>query len=171
MERKVKTGLSAMMIVAITFIIVGVVFIPLGIFTGMGMMSVDGSFILFVAMFGGMGLLFLTLGIVFLVLEIKKHNLSKRLLAEGYYIYAEVLEVNQNFNIQYGNHGHPYIIRCGYTDETGTLHVFKSRNITRYPGNDLIGQQVRVYLDRNDYSNYKNYYVDIDEILPKVVEH
>ena len=31
--------------------------------------------------------------------------------------------------------------------------------------------QVRVYLDRNDYNNYKNSYVDIDEILPNVVEH
>ena len=171
MERKVKMGLSAMMIVAITFIIVGGSFLPIGIFAGINLMSVDENFILFVVIFGGMGCLFLTLGIVFLVLEIKKRNLSNRLLAEGYYIYAEVLEVNQNFNVQYGNHGHPYVIKCGYTDETGTLHIFKSRNIIRYPGNDLIGQQVRVYLDRNDYNNYKNYYLDIDEILPKVVEH
>ena len=171
MERKVKMGLSAMMIVAITFIIVGGSFLPIGIFAGINLMSVDENFILFVVIFGGMGCLFLTLGIVFLGLEIKKRNLSNRLLAEGYYIYAEVLEVNQNFNVQYGNHGHPYVIKCGYTDETGTLHIFKSRNIIRYPGNDLIGQQVRVYLDRNDYNNYKNYYLDIDEILPKVVEH
>ena len=171
MERKARMGMSAMMIVAITFIIVGSAFLPIGLFAGMGLMSIDGGFILFVVMFGGMGCLFLALGIVFLVLEIKKRNLSKRLLTEGYYIYAEVLEVNQNFNVQYGNHGHPYIIRCGYTDETGTLHVFKSRNIIGYPGNNLIGQQVRVYLDRNDYNNYRNYYVDIDEILPNVVEH
>ena len=171
MERKVKMGLSAMMIVAITFIIIGGSFLPIGIFAGINLMSVDENFILFAVIFGGMGCLFLTLGIVFLVLEIEKRNLSNRLLAEGYYIYAEVLEVNQNFNVQYGNHGHPYVIKCGYTDENGTLHIFKSRNIIRYPGNDLIGQQVRVYLDRNDYNNYKNYYLDIDEILPKVVEH
>ena len=171
MERKVKMGLSAMMIVAITFIIIGGSFLPIGIFAGINLMSVDENFILFVVIFGGMGCLFLTLGIVFLVLEIKKRNLSKRLLAEGYYIYAEVLDVNKNYNVQYGNHGHPYVIKCGYTDENGTLHIFKSRNIIRYLGNDLIGQQVRVYLDRNDYNNYKNYYLDIDEILPKVVEH
>ena len=171
MERKVKMGLSAMMIVAITFTIIGATFLPIGIFAGIGLMSVDGDFIIFVAMFAGMGSIFLVLGITFLVLEIKKRNMSSRLLAEGYYIYAEVLDVNQNFNIQYGNHGHPYVVICGYTDENGTLHIFKSRNIRQYPGNNLIGQQVRVYLDRNDYNNYKNYYMDIDEILPNVVEH
>ena len=171
MERKVKMGLSAMMIIAITFTIVGAVFLPIGIAAGMGLMQVDGSFLLFVIMFAGMGSLFLILGITFFVLEIKKHNLFKRLLAEGYYIYAEVIEVNQNFNIQYGNHGHPYVVKCGYTDENGNLHIFKSRNLTKYPGNGLIGQQVRVYLDRNDYNNYKNYYLDIDEILPRVIEH
>lgn len=171
MERKVKMGLSAMIIVAITFTILGVTFLPIGIIAGLGLMRVEGSFAVFVIMFAGLGSIFLILGIVFFILEIKKRNLSNRLLAEGYYIYAEVVDVNQNFNIQYGNHGHPYVIKCGYTDEIGTLHIFKSRNLKKYPGNNLIGQQVRVYLDRNDYNNYKNYYVDIDEILPNVVEH
>ena len=171
MERKVKMGLSAMMIVAITFTILGATFLPIGIIAGMGSMAVDGSLAVFVIMFAGLGILFLTLGIIFLSLEIKKRNRCNRLLAEGYYILAEVMDVNKNFNIQYGNHGHPYVIKCGYTDENGTLHIFKSRNIIRYPGNDLIGQQVRVYLDRKDYNNYKSYYMDIDEILPNVVEH
>lgn len=171
MERKVKMGLSAMMIVAITFTILGATFLPIGIIASMGLMSVSGDFVVFVAMFTGLGSIFLVLGIIFWWIEIKKRNRCNRLLAEGYYIYAEVLDVNQNFNIQYGNHGHPYVVKCGYTDETGTLHIFKSRNIRKYPGNNLIGQQVRVYLDRNDYNNFKNYYVDIDEILPNVVEH
>ena len=171
MERKAKMGMSAMMIVAITFTILGVTFLPIGIIAGLGLMQVDGDFIVFVLMFSGLGSIFLILGVAFLIIEIKKRNRCNRLLAEGYYIYAEVLEVNQNFNVQYGNHGHPYVIKCGYTDENGTLHIFKSRNIIRYPGNNLIGQQVRIYLDRNDYNNYKNYYMDIDEILPNVVEH
>ncbi len=171
MERKVKMGLSAMMIVAITFTILGATFLPIGIIAGMGLMQVDGDFIIFVIMFAGLGSIFLILGVIFLILEIKKRNLCNRLLAEGYYIYAEVVDVNQNFNIQYGNHGHPYVVKCGYTDETGILHIFKSRNLTKYPGNNLVGQQVRVCLDRNDYNNFKNYYMDIDEILPNVVEH
>ena len=171
MERKAKMGLSAMMIVAVTFTILGVTFLPIGIIAGMGLMQVDGDFIIFVLMFTGLGSIFFVLGVVFLIIEIKKRNRCNRLLAEGYYIYAEVMDVNQNFNIQYGNHGHPYVVKCGYTDENGTLHIFKSRNLTKFPGNNLIGQQIRIYLDRNDYNNYKNYYMDIDEILPNVVEH
>ena len=171
MERKAKMGLSAMMIVAVTFTILGVTFLPIGIIAGMGLMQVDGDFIIFVLMFTGLGSIFFVLGVVFLIIEIKKRNRCNRFLAEGYYIYAEVMDVNQNFNIQYGNHGHPYVVKCGYTDENGTLHIFKSRNLTKFPGNNLIGQQIRIYLDRNDYNNYKNYYMDIDEILPNVVEH
>ena len=171
MERKAKMGLSAMMIVAITFTIIGITFLPIGIIVGMGNMTVDGSLAVFVMVFAGLGALFLGLGIVFLILEIKKYKRNNRLLTEGYYILADVLDVNKNFNVQYGRHGHPYVVRCGYTDEHGTLHIFKSRNITQYPGNDLIGQQVRVYLDRNDYNNFRDYYMDIDEILPRVIEH
>lgn len=171
MERKAKIGLSALMIVAIIFSILGVTFLPIGIIVGVGGMTVDVGFVVFAIVFGGLGALFLLLGIVFLILEIKKHKRSNRLLAEGYYILAEVLEVTKNFNVQYGKHGHPYVIKCGYEDGSGTLHVFKSRNINRYPGKNLIGQQVKVYLDRNDYNNFKNYYMDIDEVLGNVVEH
>ena len=70
-----------------------------------------------------------------------------------------------------GGGRHPYILKCGYRDENGTLHVFSSRNIKKYPGDDLIGRQVRVYVDRNDYNNFKYYYVDIDEVLGNVIEH
>lgn len=171
MERKVKMDMSAVLIVGIVFSVIGAAFLPIGIFVGGPLMMVDKEFVIFTIIFSGMGLIFLGLGITFLIWEMRKYKMQKRLLEGGYYIYAEVLDVSRNLNIQYGNHGHPYIVRCGHTDENGTLHIFKSRNITRYIGNDLIGQQVRVYLDRNDYNNYKNYYMDIDEILPYVVEH
>ena len=171
MEQKIVVNKSARLIVGLVFAFIGMIFIPIG--TGVHalvMRYVPGG-TLFLILFAGMGSIFLAIGIILVMLEIKMRNLQNRLLAEGYYIYAEVLEVNRNLNIQYGNSGHPYVVKCGYTDENGTIHIFKSRNITRYPGNNLIGQQVRVYLDRNDYNNYKNYYMDIDEILPNVVEH
>lgn len=176
MERKAKMGMSALMIVAITFIIIGVSFLPIGIASFVFGWSVEGSLTVFSLIFGGMGLLFLVLGITFLSIEIKKRNTCNRLLQEGYYILAEVIEVDKNYNVSYGGNGrtggrHPYIVKCGYTDENGTLHIFSSRNIKRYPGNELIGRQVRVYLDRNDYNSFKHYYVDVDEVLGNVVEH
>lgn len=171
MERKAKTGLSARMIVAIVFTGIGAGFLPIGIVAFLKLADIDTGFIAFAATFAGLGIVFLVLGITFLVFEIKRRNRCNRLLNEGYYILAEVLEINMNTSIEYGNNNHPYIVKCKYTDENGTIHIFKSRNIKLYPGDDLIGQQVRVYLDRSDYNNYKNYYLDIDEILPRVVEH
>ena len=87
------------------------------------------------------------------------------------YITGEVVSVERNLAVQYGNHGHPYIVRCKYEDFNGTTHIFKSRNISRYPGNVSEGMPVRIYLDRNAPDSYKNYYMDIDEVLGNVVEH
>lgn len=170
-KRKVKMGLSAMMIVAIVFMGLGIGFLPAGIAAFVMDWNVEGDLVVFASVFVGIGTLFLFLGILFLSLEIRKRNVCNRLLQDGYYITAEVVSVDMNYAVQYGNHGHPYIVRCSYTDYNGTLHIFKSRNITRYPGNDLEGQMVKVYLDRNAPENYKNYYVDVDEILQNVVEH
>ena len=177
MERKAKMGISALMIVAIVFLAIGGSFLPVGILTFAVSLTAGGGLIVLPIVFGSLGMLFLGLGIAFLSVEMKKRKMCKRLLQDGYYILAEVIEVDRNCNVSYGNTSrvgggrHPYIIRCGYTDENGTLHIFTSRNIRNYPGNDLIGRQVRVYVDRNDYNNFRYYYVDIDEVLGNVVEH
>ena len=84
MERKAKMGLSAMMIVAITFTIIGAAFFPIGLIAGVGNMAVEGGLAIFVIVFCGLGAIFLTLGVLFFVLEIKKKNRSNRLLAEGF---------------------------------------------------------------------------------------
>ena len=171
MERKAKMGMSALMIVAITFIAIGAVFLPIGIGSFVFGWSVEGSLMVFALVFGGVGSVFLIMGISFLAVEIKKCNTCNRLLREGYYITGEVVSVERNLAVQYGNHDHPYIVRCKYEDFNGTTHIFKSRNISRYPGNVSEGTPVRIYLDRNAPDSYKNYYMDIDEVLGNVVEH
>ena len=177
MERKVKMDVSALLIVGIVFSSIGVCFLPVGIVSLFVGGSAVGDLYVFAFVFGGIGTLFLVLGILFLGMVLKKHNICKRLVREGYYIPAQVIEVDRNLNVSYGNTNrigggrHPYIIKCGYKDENDTLHVFSSRNINKYPGDDLIGRQVRVYVDRNDYNNFKYYYVDIDEVLGNVIEH
>ena len=50
----------------------------------------------------------------------------------------------------------------------GTVHIFKSRYLYYNPESLLKNNAVRVYVDNN---NYKKYYVDIDEVLPKVENH
>lgn len=177
MEKKAKMGVSALTILTIVFMAIGGVFFPIGILMFVLGCKIDSGMFIMAIIFGGVGTLFLALGIMFLFMEMKKRKVYNRLLQEGYYILAEVVEIDRNLSVSYGNTNtvgggrHPYIIKCGYTDENGTMHIFSSRNITRYPGNDLIGRQVRVYVDRNDYNNFKYYYVDIDEVLGNVVEH
>lgn len=177
MERKAKMGISALMIEAIVFLAIGGSFVSVGIVTFAVSLTVDSSLIVLPIIFGSLGMLFLGLGIAFLSVELKKRRKCNRLLQDGYYLMTEVVEIDRNYSVSYGNTSrvgggrHPYIIKCGYTDENGTLHIFSSRNIRKYPGNDLIGKQVRVYVNRNDYNNFKYYYVDIDEVLGDVIEH
>lgn len=171
MERKAKMGMSALMIVAITFSAIGVVFLPVGIASFILNFSVEGSLIIFSMVFGIMGSVFLALGLLFFFIEMKKRNTCNRLLREGYCITGEVVSIDRNFAVQYGKHGHPYIVRCKYEDYNGTTHIFKSRNISSYPGNISVGTMVRIYLDRNEPDHYKNYYMDIDEVLGNVIEH
>jgi len=174
MERKVKMGMSAMMIVAVTFIAIGVIFLPVGIGTfamawnmGGDIIAVSATFLVFTIL----GAVFLIIGLVFLAVEMKKRRMCNRLLQEGYYITTEVVSVDRNWNVSYGKYGHPYVVRSKYDDGSGTVHIFKSRNISVYPGSNLEGQMVRVYLDRNASDVYKHYYMDVDAILQKVIEH
>lgn len=174
MERKAKMGMSAMMIIAITFIAIGVIFLPVGVGTfamvwniGGEDLAVSATFLVFTII----GLVFLIIGSAFLAVEMQKRRTSNRLLKEGYYIITEVVSVDRNWNVSYGKHGHPYVIRSKYDDGSGAIHIFKSRNILVYPGSNLEGQMVRVYLDRNASDVYKHYYMDVDAILQKVVEH
>lgn len=167
MERKAKMGMSAMMIVALVFTIIGVTFLPIGIMSYIVGWSVEGDLIVFSCSFAGTGALFLVMGIVFGLIELIKRSRCNRLLKEGYYITAQVVEIDKDWAVRI-NRRHPYIIRCSYQDIDGTIHVFKSRSLYSYPGGIQEGQTVRVYVDRN---NYNDYYVDVDEILGNVVEH
>lgn len=177
MEKKVKMGVSALTIVTIVFMVLGGTFFPVGILMFVLGLKVDSEMFIMAIIFGSVGTLFLALGLLFLFMELKKRKVYNRLLQEGYYILAEVVEIDRNLSVSYGNTStvgggrHPYIIKCEYMDENSTIHIFSSRNITKYPGSDLLGRQVRVYVDRNDYGNFKHYYVDVDELIGNVVEH
>lgn len=58
-----------------------------------------------------------------------------------------------------------YYIVAQYTDPaTGESRTFSSRSLEKYPGKDVIGKPVRVYLDPDDPGSYR---VDIDPLLKK----
>lgn len=166
MERKSKTGVSALLIVGSVFAIVGAVFLATGGITYFALKEEEGA-ILFLLIFGGIGLLFFILGLIFLIVVAQKKARSDKLLNAGNYVMAEILEVALNYNVAV-NRRHPYIVRCRYQDMYGNVHIFKSRDLYFDPTDLFKDQMVKVYVDGE---NYKRYYVDIDEVLPNVIEY
>ncbi|MGN0377779.1 MAG: hypothetical protein ACI4ED_09095 [Suilimivivens sp.] len=165
MERKAKTGVSALLIIGIIFTAIGAIFSATGLIIYFTLK--EEGVILFCLIFGGIGAFFLILGLIFLIVVLQKKLRNDKLLRSGNYVMAEIMEAVLNFNVTV-NGRHPYIVRCRYQDIYGNVHIFKSRDLFFNPSELLKDQMVRVYVDGE---NYKHYYVDIDEVLPNVIEH
>lgn len=165
MERKAKNSFGARFIVGIVFTFIGIIYLAVG--TPLYFFLPDRNSRIFSSVFSGLGMVFLILGIVFLILEIKKKRRCNRLLHDGNYITAEISEISLDYGIRV-NRRHPYVVICRYRDMEGTVHMFKSRNLYFNPGPLLQGQTVKIYVDGKD---FRHYYMDIDEVLPKVIRH
>ncbi len=164
-NKKIKNGMNARLLVGIIFALIGAAFFAAGLillFT-----VTNETKMLFFLIFGGIGLVFLILGIFFLCLEGKKRNAQQKLLENGYYVEADFFDIDWDTTVNV-NGRHPYFARFRYQDEYGNVHIFKSRNMFINPDTLMADRKVKVYVNGTD---YKYYYVDIDEILPNIYEH
>lgn len=170
MNRKIKTGINVSWILGIVFGSIGFIFIMAALiflfFTGQNSFQEEEMKIT-ALIFLVIGSIFFVIGLIFLIHQFLKIRKIRRVVEAGNYIYAQVAEFDRNYNISV-NGRNPYFVRCRYQDSNGTIHMFRSRNLFYNPETILLETQVRVYVDKD---NYKYYYVDIDEILPKVIEH
>lgn len=124
----------------------------------------EGS-LLFLGIFGGMGLIFVVLGVIFLVVAVNRYKAIKALLEEGRYVTARVIDVIQNRSVRI-NGRFPYKIICQYDGNYGGApHVFESDNIINHPG-DIMNYFVKVYVDK---SNWNLYYVDDSSLMNSAV--
>ncbi len=164
-QRKAKGGWSARLIAAIVFISIGILYIIIE--RVVGEESINGNAMVFRAAFGGLGVVLLAAGVLCLILEVRTRRRNNRLLNSGQYVLAEISEITMNYSIRI-NSRHPYIVKCRYQDMNGAVHVFRSRNLNFDPAPILRDQMVRVYVDGDD---FRHYYMDIDSILPTVIEH
>lgn len=164
-KRKAKRGLTELLMAGAIFSGVGIVFMPVGIFVGSE--NIEGNPFLFKAVFCGLGAMLLIIGALCLYLEIRQRTRINRLISSGQYIMAEISEITMNYAVRV-NSRHPYIVVCRYQDMYGNIHLFKSRNLFFDPATILKDQMVRVYVDGEDFNHY---YMDIDEILPTVIQH
>lgn len=164
-RRKAKRGLTVFILESIIFSFVGIIFILVG-----GIIpaeNIEGDARAFRAIFCGLGAVLLIAGVLCLCLEIRTRVRNNRLINSGQYIMAEISEITMNYAVRV-NSRHPYIIICRYQDRYGNIHTFRSRNLYFDPAPLLKDQMVKVYVDGE---NFKYYYVDIDEVLPKVIRH
>jgi len=110
----------------------------------------------------GMGLIFSCIGAMFLVAYSKKNKLKKRLIENGRYIFADIVNVQQDHSIKI-NGRYLFIIECKYSDGVNDYR-YASYPIN-YDPTHLIGTKIRIWIDRMDNAVY---YVDTDSIKPGI---
>lgn len=117
--------------------------------------------ILMGGIFGGIGGIFVIIGIAFIMSVTKKKALARRLKETDYYIYAHIDCVDTT-SIRINNYP-TYVIKCYYDNPyDGKRYRFKSEHIGFDPTMNMQGDTIRVYVDENDYSKY---YVDLTGII------
>ena len=160
MDRKIKHGLSAKLLTSIIFGIMGLVYLGISI----PMLLIDDFSSVFVIplIFSIVGAILCSIAAVMGYLEIKKRRQIDRMIQDNRYIWGEVVDISQNFNVRINNR-HPYVVTVRYQDRRGMIHNFNSRNIMHYVDRAIMGKQVRVYYADD---SFKTYHVDIDPLLP-----
>ncbi|GEM_PF-286991 len=162
------------------FGLLGAIFAPLGLLffligavvalllrTHPEQFSVEGNAAVFQWTFGGIGLLFLLLGLGFLYSAFAKVRMQKRIYEAGHSVLADFVGVTQEMNVSI-NGIHPFLAELHYTDECSVLHIYRSRRLLFDPTPYLTGRQVQVYVDPQ---NLDRYYADIDSVLPQTQIH
>lgn len=167
---KIKTGWTAKGIVGFIFAPIGLIFAVLGIWLGkagpFSWKHPDDAAV-FLAVFGGIGSLFLLLGLAFLLADVRRRYLLRRAYAGGNRVDAEITGVSFQNNVNMGGHC-PCTVECACTDASGTVHIFRSRYLYTDVTKLLKSNTVPVYIDRY---NENIGFVDIDEVLPEIRIH
>lgn len=118
---------------------------------------------LFLLPFGINGMVFLSIGLVFWLVQRRKRLLQEQLLSQGEAISAQVLGLEPNPSVRI-NGRCPMRLICRY-EENGTSYLCRSENLQGYPR--LCQDTVTVY--RDPY-NIKRYYVDVSTAIEYDVE-
>ena len=165
MERKIKLGITPAGIVAVVFSCLGLIYF----FIGLGLMQqpVNTEDHTAGIVFTTLGSGFLVTALILLVYHVLQKKRLQRIVDAGKYIWGEVAEIVANYNIRVNNRN-PFILMVRYQDRYGNIHIFRSGNLKTYPDRSVIGKQVKVYYEDE---SYKHYYIDLEGILPKVIEH
>lgn len=178
---KQRSFLQNNSIVSLVFLINGAIFLPIGIIASLmmrpGMMitvndvhrPATESDVLIARLLsggisGGLGLIFLIIGIVLWMRRRKRRKEMERLKREGTLVIADAVSCEPS-SIRIGNprHHHGRILsylRCSYQGIGGETYIFKSDLLRENPIPFLDEGKVNVYCDREHMTPY---FVDVDE--------
>lgn len=165
-----KLGWTACGIIGFIFTPMGLLFVLIGAGVGLSR-SVSWKQpedpVIFLSVFGGIGGIFLILGLVFLVLDLRRRHLLQRAYDSGNCVEAEIIGVTSQRNVNMPN-GSPRMVECAWTDPSGVVHVYRSRYLYIDVTKLLKSEKVPVYIDPY---NEKVGFVDIDAVLPEIRIH
>ncbi len=165
MEKRKKLGWNATGIVGMVFAPIGLFFAVMGPVLYAMEAGGPGSDLVFLWTFGGIGLVFLLLGLGLLLPDVLRRRGQRRAIEQGETVRAKVLSVSPVLSVNY-NGRHPYVVECSWQDpDTGEVHVWHSRYLRFDPEALLASGEVPVYVDRYE---PKYAYVDVDAELPEV---
>lgn len=145
--------------IGVLFALIGALFTVL--FTAVAIAS--GEWALLVG--GLVGLVFLCLGVGFLVHRSRHQKRRRFLLESGQRIYADITEVTYDTRVRF-NGRCPFVILCQAIEpRSGQVYVFESESLWFDPAPYLHNvTRLPVYVDPE---NYRHYTVDTSGILPE----
>ena len=165
MDRKIKLGITPAEICGIVFGGLGIIYFALG----MGLLhstphseNYDSGVV-----FSIMGSGFLLATIIIAICSFVKRRKLQRIFSEGRYLWGEITDIIPNFNVRV-NGRNPYNILVRFIDRHGNIHTFRSTNLNKHPDRSIVGKQVKVFYENE---SYKHYYIDLEGVLPTVIEH
>ena len=159
METRAKWDINAPLIIGITFLFMGIVY--LGISIVLFLCPTDAEGIAVRSVFLPLGLVLFFAGFVLLLRAAVKKHRADQLIADGRYIWATVTELREIRTIN-GLRGHPCVLLAQYTDPQGQIHFFQSRCLYRKPVGSVLEKTVKVYIQGG---NYTCYYMDAEPLL------
>lgn len=114
---------------------------------------------------GIQALIFGAIGGSFCLYVHRKEQKRDRLISEGYYETATVVDLERSYAVRI-NSRNPWYVVCRI-ERDGTLHEYRSDMLMSRPALEP-GDTVRVYLDRRD---DRRYYVDVEGSSPGIILH
>lgn len=117
--------------------------------------------------FPAIGMIFVIIGLIGLVIKIKKKKLEKFLRENGEVVYANYIETVLNTKYRV-NGRYPYNIVCDWNNpRDGKKYIFKSNNIWVNPENIILERDIKIFPVYINLENAKQYFVDVECLTEK----